>query len=89
MSNDVTRFGKVSPGTQFYFVSFSIETIENTEFLKINVLDIFSNTIFAIYKQNKNDSLFDYISSLNNFDDIDDKIFVVYKNGRLKFDIRD
>lgn len=85
---NTTRFEKVDNRRQFYFVSFSIETIENTEFLKINVLDIFSNTIFAIYKQNKDNHLFDFISSLNNFDDIDDNIFVVYKNGRLKFDFR-
>lgn len=87
MSNNITRFEKVSTERIFYFIGFSIETIEGKEFLKINILNKLSNDTFSIYKENNGD-LYDCIADLDDFEDIDDKIFVVYKNGRLKFDFR-
>lgn len=82
------RFEKVNPEKCFYFIGFEITNIEKQEFLKINVLDKISNTAFSIYKKNDNGDIYDYISELEDFECIDDKVYVVYKNGRLKFDMR-
>lgn len=81
------RFEKVSMEKNFYFLGVENIEIEKTSFLKINVLDTSTNTTFSIYKkytEEDSDILFD----MTMFEDIDDKIFVVYKNGRLKFDMR-
>ena len=88
MANNITRFEKVSPERQFYFIDFTLETIEKKEFIKINVLDKFTKETFSIYKENDNGVFYDLIDNLQDFEDIDDRIFVVYKNGRLKFDFR-
>ena len=82
-----TVFVKATTDKVFYFVDFSIEKIENREFIKINVLDKCSTTAFSIYKEN-NAQIYNIIKDLKTFDNIDSKIFVVYKNGRLKFDFK-
>lgn len=82
------RFEKVNPEKCFYFIGFDTTTIENQEFLKIYVLDKNSNTTFTIYKKNDNGDTYDFIADLEEFECIDEKIYVVYKNGRLKFDMR-
>lgn len=82
-----TRFEKATMERIFFFIGFSIETIEGKEFIKINILDKGSNTAFSIYKENNGD-LYNEIVQLEEFENVDSKIFVVYKNGRLKFDFR-
>lgn len=82
-----TRFEKATIDKLFFFVDFSIEKIENKEFIKINILDKGSTTAFSIYKENTGD-IYNVVKQIKAFENVDSKIFVVYKNGRLKFDFR-
>lgn len=70
----------------FFFTGFELRNIEGTEFLKINILERESNTAFSIYEKATDDK-YDYLNSLDLFSSVDNKIYVVYKNGRLKFSI--
>lgn len=83
---NVTRFEKVDLEKQFYFIGFEEQEIEKTLFIKVFVLDKSSNTTFTIYLKH-NDDIYDKITDLDTFENIDDKINVVYKNGHLRFNL--
>ncbi len=70
---------------QFIFMGFSVEKIEKQDFIKLNVYVDKSNIIISIYKK-YTDDLYDEIASLEQFKVLDRNIFIVYKNGKLKFD---
>lgn len=80
-------FEKISTERSFYFTGFSFEKIQGNDFIKINILDKATNTAFSIYKKQE-DKLYNIVAELNEFENVDDRIYVVYKNGRLKFDFR-
>lgn len=81
------HFENVTSESCFFFIGFDSKTIENKQYLKIDILDRKSNTTFSIYKT-YTDDLYDYLTSIQDFENVDSKIYVVYKNGRLKFDFR-
>ena len=68
----------------FFFTGFEVKNISGVDYLKINILERDSNIAFSIYEK-ATDTKFDYLNSLDLFSSVDNKIFVVYKNGRLKF----
>ncbi len=70
---------------QFIFMGFSVEKIEKQDFIKLNVYVDKSNIIISIYKK-YTDELYDEIASLEQFKVLDRNIFVIFKNGKLKFD---
>lgn len=70
-----------------FFTGFETKKIENKEYLKINILERNSNTGFSIYEK-YSDDLYDVLCELSVFSCVDNKIYVVYKNGRLKFAIK-
>lgn len=81
------RFENISGEICFFFIGFDTKTIENKQYLKIDILDRMSSTIFSIYKP-YSDDLCEQLARLDEFENVDNKVFVVYKNGRLKFDFR-
>lgn len=70
---------------QFIFMGFSVEKIEKQDFIKLNVYIDNSNIIVSIYKK-YSDELYDKVASLEQFKILDRNIFVICKNGKLKFD---
>ena len=85
----ILKFDKVTTDKAFNFIDFSIEKIEGKEFIKINVVEKLSKekNTFSIYKEYSAD-IYNVVKQLKEFENIDSKIFVVYKNGRLKFDFK-
>ncbi len=78
------RFEKVSLQSCFYFISFDIVRISDQDFIKINVLDKVSNTTIAIYEKYNKDAI-EELTKFQDFQNVDNNISVIYKNGRLKF----
>lgn len=78
------RFEKVSMQSCFYFISFDIVRISDQDFIKINVLDKVSNTTIAIYEKYNEDAV-EELTKFQDFQNVDNNISVIYKNGRLKF----
>lgn len=72
---------------QYFYLDYSIETINNQKYLRVYVLEFNRKCIFRIYKKYSLE-LEEKLGSLNTFDIIDSYIsYVIKRDGKIALDI--